>query len=276
MNTPVSHPKASIIIAIYKDTEALHCILLGLTRQTEKAFEVIVAEDGDAPEVADYIANQAPKSLDIRHLSQEDIGFRKTLSVNNGIRAAKADYLIFLDGDCIPHSQFVEKHLEHAEPTRICTARRVYLGPKESIKIREKPEEAFKLENRWSFLFRFIPLHMDGVRDYEVGFHGSFLHNLAKNRQLGIMGCNFSCYKEDMFKINGYNEDLPGIGGEDDDLEWRFNGLGMFTKNIKFQAVTYHLYHDSRRQDTEVNLSISHKNREKKEFVCKNGIVKRD
>ena len=115
---------------------------------------------------------------------------------------------------------------------------------------------------------------MDKVRDYEVGFASSLLHNIAKNRQLGIMGCNFSCCKADMEKINGYNEDLPGIGGEDDDLEWRFNGLGMFTKNIKFQAVTYHLYHDSRRADTELNMSISRKNKEKKIYRCLNGILK--
>lgn len=269
-----STPKASVIIAIYKDVEALHCILLGLTRQTEKQFEVIVAEDGESAEVADYITNQAPKSLQLRHLSQQDIGFRKTRSVNNAIADAKAPYLIFIDGDCIPHSDFVAMHLKHAEPTRICTARRVYLGPKESNKIRKQPVLAQALENRLTFFLRFIPLHQDGVRDYEVGFASSLLHNIAKNRQLGIMGCNFSCYKADMEKINGYNEDLPGIGGEDDDLEWRFNGLGMFTKNIKFQAVTYHLYHDSRRADTELNMSISRKNREQKLYRCLNGIFK--
>lgn len=267
-------PKASVIIAVYKDVEALHCILLALTRQTESNFEVIVAEDGECPAIADYIANQAPRSLNLRHLTQEDKGFRKTRSVNRAIANAQAPYLIFLDGDCIPHSRLIEMHLRHAEPARICTARRVYLGPKESTKIRKSPQLAQQYENRMRFFLRAIPLHLDGIRDYEVGFASAFLHNLAKNRQVGIMGCNFSCYKSDIEKINGYNEDLPGIGGEDDDLEWRFNGLGMFTKNIKFQAVTYHLYHDSRRQDTEVNMAISRRNRENKEFVCKNGIVK--
>lgn len=274
MTPTTPKPKASIIIAIYKDVEALHCILLGLTRQSETGFEVIVTEDGEDPAVADYIATCAPKELTLHHLSQPDIGFRKTLAVNRAIASAEADYLIFLDGDCIPHSQFVEMHLRHAEPTRICTARRVYLGPKESARIRQYPETARRLENRFSFFLRAIPLHLDGVRDYEVGFASSLLHNIAKNRQLGIMGCNFSCYKADMEKINGYNEDLPGIGGEDDDLEWRFNGLGMFTKNIKFQAVTYHLYHDSRRQDTDVNMAISRKNRERKIYRCLNGITK--
>lgn len=267
-------PKASVIIAIYKDVEALHCILLGLTRQTEKEFEVIVTEDNNDPAVADYIAHHAPKSLNLRHLSQEDIGFRKTRAANQAITNANADYLIFIDGDCIPHSRLIEMHLHHAEPTRFCAARRVYLGPKESKRIRKQPELAATLENRLTFLLRAIPLHLDGIRAYEIGFASTFLHNLAKNRQIGIVGCNFSCYKADMEKINGYNEDLPGIGGEDDDLEWRFNGLGVFSKNIKFQAVTYHLYHDSRRQDTEVNKAISRQNREKKLYRCLNGITK--
>lgn len=267
-------PKASVIIAIYKDIEALHCILMGLARQAEKAFEVIVTEDDEDPIVADYIANKAPKSLNLHHLSQEDNGFRKTRAVNRAIASAQSDYLIFLDGDCIPHSRFVEMHLKHAEPTRICTGRRLNLGPKESTKIRKQPELAEKLENRLMLTLHAIPLHKDGVRDYEVGFPSTLFHILAKNRQLGIMGCNFSCYKADMEKINGYNEDLPGIGGEDDDLEWRFNGLGMFTKNIKFQAATYHLYHDSRRQDFDINIAISQANREKGIYRCFNGIAK--
>jgi len=268
-----TQPRASVIIAIYKDVEALNCVLTGLSKQTEKNFEVIVTEDGDDPIVAKYVEKSLPRGLKINHLSQQDNGFRKTRAVNRAIAFARSDYLIFIDGDCIPHSRFVEMHLHYAEATRVCAARRVYLGPKESEKIRRQPDLASQLENRLMFLLRAIPLHQDGVRDYEAGFPSKLLQTLTQNRYLGIMGCNFSCYKADIEKINGYNEDLPGIGGEDDDLEWRFNGLGMYTKNIKFQATTYHLYHDSRRRDTELNLSIIHKNRENKEFVCKNGIV---
>ncbi|KAF0192023.1 MAG: glycosyltransferase involved in cell wall [Gammaproteobacteria bacterium] len=269
-----SKPRASVIIAIYKDVEALHCVLAGLMRQTEPNFEVIVTEDGDDAAVAAYIATRTPEELDLHHLTQDDIGFRKTRAVNRAIASARSDYLIFLDGDCIPHQRFVEKHLLHAEPGRICTGRRVYLGPQTSARVRQEPDRIIALENRLTFFLRMIPLHVDGIRNYELGFPSDLLHRLVKRRQLGIMGCNFSCYREDIERINGYNEDLPGIGGEDDDLEWRFNGLGMFTKNIKFQVTTYHLHHPSRRQDTEVNLAISKRNREKREYFCPNGIRK--
>lgn len=268
------NPKASVIIAVYKDIEALHCILLALTRQTEKSFEVIVTEDGQDPLIANYIAVLAPKDLTLKHLSHEDKGFRKTLAANRAIASATSNYLIFLDGDCIPHSRFVAMHLAHAEPNRVCTARRVHLGPKESAKIRRCPDLTQKLENRLVLFLRIIPLYRDGIRNYEIGFHYSLLHKLAKYRRLSIVGCNFSCYKTDMEKINGYDEDLPGIGGEDGDLEWRFNGLGMYTKNIKFQAVVYHLYHDSRRQDAEVNVAISRRNQKKGVYRCLNGIIK--
>src|SRR4030067_91254 len=99
--TAENRPKASIIIAIYKDTEALHCVLSGLTRQTEKGLEVIVTEDGDDPAVANYISKHAPKSLTLRHLSQEDIGFRKTRAVDPAIVNPRDDSLLFLAGDCL-------------------------------------------------------------------------------------------------------------------------------------------------------------------------------
>jgi glycosyltransferase involved in cell wall biosynthesis len=38
--------KVSIIIAVYKDFEALHLIIESLKVQTHKNFEVIIAEDG--------------------------------------------------------------------------------------------------------------------------------------------------------------------------------------------------------------------------------------
>ncbi len=265
-------PKASVIISVYKDVEALHCVLIGLTFQTEKGFEVIVTEDGEDQAMADYITNRAPKSLTLRHLTQEDDGFRKTRAVNRAIASAKADYVIFLDGDTIPHQCFVEMHLRHAEPGRVCTARRIHLGPKASAKIRENPASVLELQNRFTLLSRAIGMHLDQVRNYESGFMSDLLHKLAKNRHLSIVGCNFSAYKADMAKINGYNEELPGIGGEDCDLEWRFNGVDIFTKNIKFQATTYHLDHESRRNDWEINVEMSRKNRENKEFFCKNGL----
>lgn len=263
---------ASVIISVYKDIEALHGILLSLEKQSRHDFEIIVTEDGEFPELANFLAHQTDTTKPLIHLTQPDTGFRKTRAVNRGVAAARSPYVIFIDGDCIVHPEFVAMHLAHAERGRICTGRKVNLGPGVSKLVRRFPWLISLLVNKLSFISLAIPLHIDKIRNFETGIGGKLMHHFARNRYLGIMGCNFSCYKEDILKINGYNEELPGIGGEDDDLEWRFNGLGMFTKSIKFLAPVYHLYHDSRRQDYNINIAIMNENKSKKQFVSLKGI----
>lgn len=276
MNTVAKHkPKASVIVAVYKDTEALNCILSALRRQSEQDFEIIVTEDGQDKVMESFIAEQMKHTPNLHHLTQEDKGFRKTKAVNRAILDAHADYLIFIDGDCIPRYDFVSTHLKHAKQGKVSTARRVYLGPKASSLIRKNPGFIRIIENRLIFFLLMIPLHLDQVRSYEVGLPSRILHRLTRHRLVSIVGCNFSCFKEDMLKINGYNENLTGVGGEDNDLHWRFEGIGINIKSIKFQAVVYHLYHKAGRHGADLNIRIMNENRKKNEFVCPNGIYKK-
>lgn len=270
--------QTSIIISVYKDVQALRAILWGLGVQTVQNFEVIVTEDGDDPKVADFIAQylQVPHSFALTHLSQEDIGFRKTRAVNRAIAASNGEYLIFIDGDCIPHPTFVQMHLKHAELGKVCAGRRMHMGPKESLSVRAKPSRILRFAT-WPRLFSvLIPLHLDSVRNFEIGAPSNWLHNRFRSHKLNIVGCNFSCFKQDMLKINGYDEDLPGAGGEDGDLVWRFEGLGIHTKNVKFQSIVYHLDHPARRHQENVNESISAKNKALGNYFCINGIRKLD
>ncbi|MCK9162712.1 MAG: glycosyltransferase, partial [Arcobacteraceae bacterium] len=75
--------KVSLIIAVYKDIEALSIIIEALKMQTYTNFEVVVAEDGNSKEMQKFISTIT--DLDIKHTTQEDIGIRKSRSVNNGI-----------------------------------------------------------------------------------------------------------------------------------------------------------------------------------------------
>ncbi|WP_220719835.1 glycosyltransferase [Agarivorans litoreus] len=268
-----SSPKASVIISIYKDVEALNAILYALSQQTEKQFEVIIAEDCESEAVQNYLSQQG-FNFPIQHLSQEDIGFRKTKAVNRAIAAAKSDYLMFLDGDCLPHSHYVEEHLLQREKNRVCTGRRVHLGPVVSAWLRKKPQLLSLLENRLIYTLLGIPLLFDHTKNYEIGFRSKLLHKRQQAKYLTIVGCNWSVARKDMLKINGYNEDLPGVGGEDDDLGWRFNGKGIHEKSVKFVIPVYHLHHQERRADVNINLRIIKENTAKKLYYCENGIDK--
>ncbi len=269
-------PKATVIISVYKDTEALACILDALQHQSERDFEIIVTEDCKTEEMASFIKNMKKQIPHLSHLNQKDKGFRKTLAVNRAIAIAKSDYLIFLDGDCIPHYDWVHRHLSLAEDGRVLAGRRVHLGKITSKLIRKKPQLIHLLENRLIYTLLLLPMHLDHMRNFEVGFSSSLLQKLNRKKSPVLVGCNFSCHKKDILQINGYNEDLPGAGGEDDDLCWRFAGFNVLTKNVKFLAIVYHLYHDARRIDVSENLRILRANQKINQYVCKNGIIKYD
>ena len=57
----------------------------------------------------------------LRHFWQPDEGYQKCKGMNRGILLAESDYLIFTDGDCIPHPEFVARHLQLRERGRYLT-----------------------------------------------------------------------------------------------------------------------------------------------------------
>ena len=109
--------KVSIIIAFYKDLEALDLIFRALRRQTYKNFEVVVAEDNDAPKTKAFLAAQT--GLSIAHVHHPDVGRTKAAAQNKAVCAATGDYLIFIDGDCVPFSTFIEGHVALSAPKRV-------------------------------------------------------------------------------------------------------------------------------------------------------------
>ena len=269
----------SIIIAVYKDIEALDLIIQSLKTQSYKNFEVIIAEDNNSAEMRDYVSNI--EKLKVKHTSQDDQGIRKTRSLNNGILVSEGEYLIFIDGDCVPYSTFIESHVKLSQPNYIVSGRRCNLGPKYSNLLRQKKLSPLKLEQ--SFIFKFPLIARDGKEGHiEAGIYVSadgFIYNtLLKNRKgtQSIVGCNYSCSKSDMVKINGYDE---GYGessvGDDTDLEWRFKGLGLKLKSAKNVANMFHLYHGRGSRNEELyktEFENMCKNKKNNVFICKEGL----
>ena len=266
--------KVSIIISIYQDIEALNCILYSLSNQTEKNFEIIITEDSESNIVNDYITSNPYPDLHIKHLTQNDNGWRKMSAVNRAIAESNSDYLIFIDGDCIPHTMHVETHLNNKEKNIVLTGRRVYLGDKYSKNIRKTPSLLLKIENRKYFLLHIIQLHQDKIKCYEVGLRSSLLQTLTKNKHVSIVGCNFSMHKEDILKVNGYDENLVGPGAEDDDLALRLRAVGIKEKSVKFITPVYHLDHEVKHYGSSENKKITEKSLRNKQYFALNGINK--
>jgi glycosyltransferase involved in cell wall biosynthesis len=231
----------SVVIAFYNDYPLLELILRSLAAQFDDSFDVIIADDGSRQDVVDKIReNQHCYPFTISHLWQSDIGFRKNRILNRAVMASSSDYLIFIDGDCIPQQHFVEDHRGHAKRGTCLCGRRVDILAEDSGTLDlTYPENIFK-SNFWFFLLLALRRR---ARNVEKGFRfrDSILERIANRKRRGLLGCNFSLFREDLLAINGFDERYEGPGvGEDSDIEFRLNGQGVTMQSLILQANMVH------------------------------------
>lgn len=270
--------RVSLLIPTYQDEVALRLILEALLMQTYKNFEVIIVEDDNSLNIKKIIEDFP--YLDIKHVSHENKGNRKAIIMNRALAIALGEYIIFIDGDTIPYSTFIESHVLSSAKKVVLCGRRVNLGDNVSLDLREGKIKAIELEKKY---FRYyIYLNKDNIRHYEQGFYfkvNGFLQTLLSkyNKNAHILASNFSCYKEDIYIVNGFDEDLPFAPNRDDtDLEWRMVAIGCKMKSIKYCANMFHLNHlrSDRGEEESINMEIIFKKKENKEYIAKNGIKK--
>lgn len=273
--------RCSIIISVYKDAQCLDLILESLSEQTILPNEVIVSEDGNSQEMLSYIplAQNRYKNLNIKHLFQEDIGWRKNRALNRAIVASQNEYLIFIDGDCVPYSTFIEGHIKSAQKNIVLCGKRFELGQEFSQKIKEKKIKVRDIEK--SFFGLLLQLSKDNAKHLEDGIpfkYNSFIAKLVNKRFVRhILGCNFSCFKEDFLRINGFSEDfIHPSEGEDVDPSWRFRKVGVELRGLRLVANIAHIYHEKRfnHEIGEINRKIMNKSVQENAFYCRNGIIK--
>ncbi len=222
----------------------MNLVLAGLERQTFSDFEIIIADDGSSPEAVKQIESLSGKiSYPLVHLWQEDKGFRKNMILNKAVESSSTNFLIFIDGDCIPHSEFIKEHYINKRDNYCFTGRRVNLSSKISDRLNYENVRNGILEKNTLLL-------TDGLFgssvDVEKGiyFKSRTLRNIFNKKKRGLLGSNFSIHKSDMLSINGFDEryTAPSIG-EDSDIQYRLELNGLKIGSLNNMAIQYHLYH---------------------------------
>ena len=127
----------AVIISTYNNPSWLRKTLWGYVYQTRQADEIIIADDGSTSDTADLIKTFCC-SLPLKHVWQEDKGFRKTKILNEAIKIATSDYLIFTDQDCIPRFDFIATHERFAESGKFLSGGYVKLPMLLSQKLDER------------------------------------------------------------------------------------------------------------------------------------------
>lgn len=234
----------SIIIPTYNWPEALNLCLQSVLVQSILPGEIIIADDGSKQETSDLINNIKRKSpIPIIHVWQEDNGFRLAQIRNKAIAKSCKDYIIQIDGDVILHKDFIKDHIRFARKGSFVSGSRVLINEKLANHLISSQNIN-------------ISICTKGTRSKLNGIHLpvlSFLQEKYKNNDiLYVRGCNMAFWREDILKVNGYNEEMTGWGREDNELACRLINKGVKKRIIKFAGIVFHIHHPFRSR-TELN-----------------------
>lgn len=240
----------SVVITTYNRSDALLAVLRGLERQTDRNFEVIVADDGSRPEHQKAIQESiVARSLRVTHVWHPDVGFTASRIRNRGVAASRGEYIVFLDGDCVPEVDFIARHRSLAQPGFFVNGSRVLLSPDLTNRVVSDGEPisgrsvvywvAQRMRRQASKLSGLVRLPDGGLRT---------------NRKFswkGIRSCNFGVWRTDFERVNGFDESFVGWGHEDADFVLRLHNSGVVRKNGFCATEVFHLWHPEAARNQE-------------------------
>ncbi len=261
---------SSLIISTYNQPEALALCLESILFQKTKPGEVIIADDGssaDTKKVVDAFSRIAP--FPVKHVWQEDQGFRLAMIRNKAIAAATGEYIVQLDGDIILHRYLIQDHLRFAKENCFVRASRIYLDEQLTHQmIRDKI-------SRVRIVQRGVSNKTSGIRFPPAWPLFEDNYKNKGDERYEIHGCNMAFWRKDAIAVNGYNEDFVGWGPEDKEFVARLLNAGRVKKFLKLGAIAFHLYHpersksnlpeNERKKDAAISLQYT---------FCNNGINK--
>ncbi len=240
-------PKASVVIAVYNRMDFLRLVFAGLEMQTEKDFEILIADDGSGSEFVDALREIMKSSpLRIRHCWHEDAGFRKNRILNEVVRQSESGYLIFLDGDCIPHPEFVREHLLAARENTCLAGRRVDLSARITLLLTPEKIRSGYLQKPATISAMLADFMQRRSTFFMYGIYtqNPLLRRFFNRKDRGLLGANFSLPKDTLQNINGFDERYTApTFGEDSDIELRLRLAGTRIKSVLNMAVVYHCNH---------------------------------
>ena len=224
--------KISLVISTFNQPAVLVKALAGVARQTQPPMEILISDDGSDETTRELAKNFAATSrVPVRHIWHPHDGFRKTIILNKTVAAAQGDYLIFTDGDCVPHPKFVADHAALAGKNFWVQGRRCF--------VREEFVPTFSVENFPAFGWMLA----GKITGAAKGIRWPLPIVQRDTKQRGIIGCNMAFWRDDILAVNGFNEDYTGWGGEDSDIGTRVYHLGRQRKFVYGRAITFHLNH---------------------------------
>ncbi|ELZ31808.1 glycosyltransferase [Halogeometricum pallidum JCM 14848] len=205
----VAEPAASLVVVTYQtDRDAFESVLSALRSQTDDDFELVVVDNGVEWNLAARLREVDGGAVYAELVRNCGV----TLARNLGARLGDADFLLFLDDDAVPASDFVAAHrCAHAAEDIVAVRGRVV----------PQSRTFYNSLQRW----------------YDLGDRPRpFLLNIEGNTSI-----DRDAYRS----VSGFDEELGGRAGHEGiDLTYRLMRAGYDRESVVYrpEPVVYHDY----------------------------------
>lgn len=242
--------RTAFVVLTYNRSDALLAVLRALAAQCSRDDAVVIADDGSRPEQVQVLRAGLPAfACPVRHVWHPDVGFTAARARNLGALQARADYLVFLDGDCVPNPRFADHHRALAQAGHFVNGSRVLLSERLSRRV-----VAGEIELTQLAALQWLRLRLSGDVNkltHLLYWPGAPGRVQTRFRWKGIRSCNFGVWYGDFEAVNGFDESFTGWGHEDADLVLRLHRHGCRRKDGFMATEVFHLWHAQNSQAGE-------------------------
>jgi len=242
--------RLALLITAHERPDALATVLASVTRQRVAPDEIVIADDGSGDATQDVLAKFITHSpTPARLVSQPHQGFRVARLRNLAIAASRADYLVLIDGDMLLHPEFIADHSRFARPGYFTQGVRVHTDAALTQRL-VTGTSAWPTPGTAGLggLRRLYLLRSPAV--------ASLTRTLA-NGLIAVKACNQGIWRDDLVRVNGFNEVIEGWGPEDKELCARLENDGVRRQTLLFGGIACHLHHAPASRDAlPSNLAV--------------------
>lgn len=262
--------KTALIITTYNHPKALAAVLTSAFNQRRLPDEILIADDGSGAPTRQMIARYTAKSpVPLQHIWQEDRGFRPAKIRNRAILATDCSHLIIIDGDMLLHPDFIGDHRAVIRPGCFVQGSRVLLTSELTdhlLHMHNSPEKCV------------LPFYHRGIKKSHAAVRLPWLSrciSVCRSQSLkAVKSCNMGLMREDVYRVNGFNNEFVGWGREDSEFVARLYHSGVRRCNLKFAGIAYHLWHEENsRQYLPANDQLLEKTLSEKLICCRQGLA---
>jgi len=228
--------RMALVITTYERPDALAAVLESVGRQQLAPDELVIADDGSGPATRELVQRFGARSqVPLRFVTQPHSGFRVTRLRNLALAATSLDYVVFIDGDMVLHPGFLADHARLARRGFFTQGVRIHADEALTRVLLADPARPV---NFWS-------RGLGGARRLYLlrspALSGS-TRGIA-NGVIAIKGCNQAFWRDDLLRVNGFNEAFEGWGPEDKELAARLRHAGVRRQTLLFGGIALHLHH---------------------------------